>query len=176
MKVKCLRDRREMLNKEVHFLEARRRKLCIGSRLQRVQIDAEEIACCKWKLRNPDSKKSVAWKCFCRHYPIESVTNTQSWQCWHYLYSHIFTISPLFDYYDVSKHEIRFEKDTRELHFKVAYFIGLFHFSWHSQNEVGNIDILVLGGDCEKTLMIRGSEPKWAQRQDGDWMIAEDCK
>ena len=38
----------------------------------------------------------------------------------------------------------------RVLHFKVAYFIGLVHFEWHSQNEIGKNGILVLCGVCEK--------------------------
>ena len=36
---------------------------------------------------------------------------------------------------------------------QVTDFIGLFDFKWHGQNEVGNIAILVLLGDHEKTLL-----------------------
>ena len=36
------------------------------------------------------------------------------------------------------------------LHFKVADFVGLVNFEWHSQNKVGNVGILVLQRDCEK--------------------------
>ena len=36
------------------------------------------------------------------------------------------------------------------LPFKVADFIGLLNFEWYSQNEVGNIDVLVLWRDHEK--------------------------
>ena len=39
---------------------------------------------------------------------------------------------------------------VRGLHFKVAAFIVLLVFEWHSQNEVGNIVILVLRRNCEK--------------------------
>ena len=56
--------------------------------------------------------------------------------------------SPLFDYYYVGKRQIC--EDSRELPFKVAYSIGLLHFSRHSQNKVANIGILVLVGDCKK--------------------------
>ena len=39
------------------------------------------------------------------------------------------------------------------LHFKVADFIGLINFEWLSQNEIGNIDIVVFWRVCEKTLL-----------------------
>ena len=35
---------------------------------------------------------------------------------------------------------------------KVAEFIGLFNFEWHSQNKVGNIGILILWRDCHLTV------------------------
>ena len=38
---------------------------------------------------------------------------------------------------------------VRGLHFQVTYFIGLVNMEWYSQNEVGNIDILVLWRVCE---------------------------
>ena len=42
----------------------------------------------------------------------------------------------------------------KELSFKVEdFFIDLLNFEWHSQNEVGNIAIFVLWGDCEKLLL-----------------------
>ena len=40
--------------------------------------------------------------------------------------------------------------DIKELHFKVAGFIGLVNFETHSQNEDGNIDFLVFWRVCEK--------------------------
>ena len=33
--------------------------------------------------------------------------------------------------------------------FNAANFIGLFNFEWHSQNQVGNVAILVLWTDCK---------------------------
>ena len=64
---------------------------------------------------------------------------------------------PLFDFYDFSKCEIRFERIpenyTRSASFQGCIFHWSLHFSWHSQNEVGNIGILVLVGDCEKLLV-----------------------
>ena len=36
------------------------------------------------------------------------------------------------------------------LSFKVADFIGLFNFEWHSKNKVGNIGILILWRNHEK--------------------------
>ena len=48
----------------------------------------------------------------------------------------------LFQSLDVSKYEIKCWLVQR-LPFKVADFIGLFYFEWHSQYEVGNIDIPV---------------------------------
>ena len=41
---------------------------------------------------------------------------------------------------------------VKRLPFKVAVFICLFKFEWHSQNEVGNIGILVLWRDREKPM------------------------
>ena len=35
---------------------------------------------------------------------------TQSWQCCQLVFPYIFAVSPSFDYYDVSKYEIRFER------------------------------------------------------------------
>ena len=48
----------------------------------------------------------------------------------------------------------RIREHTRELHFKVPHSIGLLHFSRHSQNEVGNVDILVLSGDFKKKTLV----------------------
>ena len=39
---------------------------------------------------------------------------------------------------------------SAELPLKVAYFIGVVNFEWHSQIEVGNIGILALRRDSNK--------------------------
>ena len=51
--------------------------------------------------------------------------------CFYYLYLNIIVIVKL------------------NISFRVGDFIGLFHFEWHFQNEVGNVAILVLWRDRE---------------------------
>ena len=46
--------------------------------------------------------------------------------------------------------------------FQVADFIGFVHFSWHSQSEIGNIDILVRKV-CEKLKQLVHANQIWVE-------------
>ena len=61
-----------------------------------------------------------------------------------------FVFSSICALHDVSKCEFLCQSVEYKLYLKVAHFIGLVNLDWHSQDKVGNIDILTLWRICEE--------------------------